>query len=204
MNRFLFPNTLLFILVISPILLCLHLTYSFISSEVSATPRTIALTTEWASYTSASGISMIYPSSWLVKSVMPSSGLEEIILVSQDGKEWIYSSITRQTSAEYNQEALLDQPTGDTGYQALWPQAIRIGNFDWVVFVWGQLLDDKLDGSPFLVMQTYSAEHELKIRLGTDFPLNYQRQVEVSSLKDVATEQLSHIWHIASSVGIEP
>jgi len=203
MQRFIFPNILVMILLFGPVFLCRNLTGISKINSVEKTGHLPAQVVSAIKYKSLAGIVFEIPEDWRAELVQRTDNLEDVVFISPDGSKRIHSIIARRSPMEYQNVLMQVFEPNEAGFMAHWMQTDQIGEHQWDIYVWAQTLHNMMDGAPSLVMHSFIDQSDLAIQLSTDFQLEYQRIVETSGLLGVLRTEFASIWYMAENLHID-
>jgi hypothetical protein len=119
--------------------------------------------TKWSMYQIGLGVAFEYPSEWKT--------------VSKDS-DWVLFSAQKdlvRVAVDHlapENSVLMNPPdaqgTNEGGYEVLWEKPISTDNAKGLEFIWGQSLDNRLDGHRFLYAIYYSEQYELQVTMSME------------------------------------
>jgi len=159
----------------------------------------------WLAYRFASGVTLEYPASWAVEVGDAPGGPESAWFRPGDpslpavGVDIYHRSLAEQSVADPHTW----QPN-EGGYDVRWSQAVKADDLKGILFIWGALLEGEWDGPSWLIVIYCSPDHELDIRLTTEFTSIDPEQAETIGLAEIVTTRFAEFRHMIESVQIEP
>ncbi len=159
----------------------------------------------WHAYQFPNGVVADYPAGWAVEpGDVPLDPSSAWFRPADPTQRPVGVEVYHRPLAERGVSDPYTWQPNEGGYEVHWSQVVQSDGLDGILFVWGVRRDSAWETPPWLMAILYSPQHELEVRLTTEFTPSDVGLAHTVGLADVVAGQFGDFVHMVASVRIEP